>query len=561
MKLVECVPNFSEGRDPKIIEAIAAAIRSVDGAGLLDVDPGKTTNRTVYTFAGTPEAVLEAAFRAIQKGHELIDMSKHSGEHARQGACDVCPFVPVAGTTLKECAALAERLAERVGRELQLPVYLYAAAARKPERERLPDIRAGEYEALAEKLKKPQWAPDFGPAKFVPRFGALTAGARNFLIAYNINLNTANVRLAKDIANEIRETGKLKRGANGEILKNPDGTPERIPGMFKSVQGTGWLIPEYGRAQVTVNILDLEAAPVHEVFDACCRLAAERGGRVTGSEVIGMVPKRVLIEAGKYFLAKQKASRGLSEEELIRVGVQSLGLSDIAPFDPSQKVIEAVIAEERPLISKSVRDFVAELASDAPAPGGGSVAALSGALAAGLAAMVSALTYGKKDHRHKNAEMESLGADAHALKAEQLAAVDDDTFAFNRVMAAFSMPKNTKEQNAAKAKAVEDATKDATAVPLGTLERTLPTLDAAERAAALGNPNSLSDAGVASLMARAAAWGAYYNILINLGGLRSKAWAAKTRAQADKALKKAIKTADRIDAAVLKRLRKTASGT
>jgi glutamate formiminotransferase/formiminotetrahydrofolate cyclodeaminase len=560
MKLVECVPNFSEGRDPRIVEAIADAVRAVDGVSLLDVDPGKTTNRTVYTFAGSPDAVLEAAFQAIKKGFELIDMSKHSGEHARQGACDVCPFVPISGVTLKECVALSERLAERVGKELALPVYLYAEAARRPDRRRLPDIRVGEYEALAEKLKKKEWRPDFGPAKFVPRFGVLTTGARNFLIAYNINLNTSNVRLAKDIALEVREIGKFKRDANRAILRNADGTPQRIPGRFKHVQGTGWLIPEYGRAQVTVNILDIDASPVHAVFDACCELAAERGGRVTGSEVIGMVPKRVLTEAGAYFLKKQGASRGVSESELIRVGAQSLGLSDIAAFDPEKKIIESVVSGKRPLIEKSVAGFVEDLASDSPAPGGGSVAALAGSLAAGLAAMVSALTYGKKGHREKNPQMEDLGIRAHGLKAEQVAAIDDDTFAFNRVMDAFSLPKKTKEQAAARSKAVEAATKEATLVPLKTLERTIPTLEAAADAVADGNPNSLSDAGVASLMARAAATGAYYNVLINLGSLRSKAWAAKTRAQADKALKKAYKLADRIDSATLRKLRKAASG-
>ncbi len=555
MKLVECVPNFSEGRDPRIIDAIASAIQGVDGVRLLDVDPGKATNRTVYTFAGEPEAVLEAAFQAIKKGYELIDMSKHSGEHARQGACDICPFVPISEISLKECAALSKRLAERVGTELKLPVYLYAAAAQRPERKRLPDIRIGEYEALAEKLKKKEWRPDYGPAAFVPRFGALTTGARNFLIAYNINLNTANVRLAKDIALEIRETGKFKRDGKRNVIKNPDGTAQRVPGMFKHVQGTGWMIPEYGRAQITVNILDIDASPVHKVFDACCDLVAKRGGRVTGSEVIGMVPKRVLTEAGAYFLDKQGASQGVSETELIRVGAQSLGLSDIAPFDPDKKIIESQISDPRPLINQTIHDFVETLASDSPAPGGGSVAALAGALGAGLAAMVAALTYGKKGHQDKNAAMEDLGKRAHALKAAQLAAIDDDTDAFNRVMDAFSIPKGP-----ARNKAIEAATKTATTIPLETLKRTSPTLEAAADAVVDGNPNSLSDAGVASLMTRAAAYAAYYNILINLGTLHSKTWVEKTRAEADKELKKAIKIADRVDTVVLRRLRKAASG-
>lgn len=554
MKLIECVPNFSEGRDSRIIDAIAEAVRSVDGAMLLDVDPGKATNRTVYTFAGEPEAVLEAAYQAIKTAYMLIDMSKHSGEHARQGACDICPFIPISGASLKECITLSERLAERVGKELQLPVYLYAAAARRPERTRLPDIRIGEYEALAEKLKKKEWKPDYGPAEFVPRFGVLTTGARNFLVAYNINLNTANVKLAKKIAFEIRERGKLKRDGNGVVVRDGDGTAQRIPGRFKAVQGTGWLIEEYSRAQITVNILDIDASPLHAVFDACCELAAQWGGRVTGSEIVGMVPRRVLKEAGAYFLKKQGASSGVSEAELISVGSQSLGLNDVSAFEPAKKIIETRIESERPLVAKTVSDFVEDLASDSPAPGGGSVAALAGALAAGLASMVAALTFGKKGFEEKNGTMEELATRAHTLKAAHLAAIDSDTAAFNTVMDAFRLPKGP-ERN----KAVETATKNATTIPLETLQRTLPTLDAAADAVVDGNSNSLSDAGVASIMARAAAYAAYYNVLINLGTLRSKAWVAKTRAEADKTLKKAVKIADRVDTVVLRRLRKSAS--
>ncbi len=533
MRIVECVPNFSEGRDKKTIDAIADAVRSVPGVSLLDVDPGEATNRTVYTFAGPPEEVLEAAFQAIRAGSELIDMRGHKGSHARQGACDVCPFVPVSEVSMEECVELANRLGKRVGEELRIPVYLYAKAAKRPERVRMPDIRAGEYEALEEKLTRPEWKPDYGEAKFNAKSGATVIGARPFLIAYNINLNSTNVGLAKEIAFEIRETGKLKRDADGNKIIGPDGKPERVPGMFKNVQGTGWLIPEYDRAQVTVNILDLDAAPVHEVFDACCELATKLGGRVTGSEVVGMVPKRVMIEAGLHYLRKQGATTGVSEDEIIRTAVISLGLTDVAPFDPKHKIIEERFMKPRPLVSMTVDAFAKELASHSPAPGGGSVAALAGAMSAGLASMVAALTFEKKGLEERRPEMEAVGVKAQQAMAAQLQAIDSDTEAFNRVMDALAMPKGTEEQKAARSKALEEANKGATMEPLATLERTIPALECARTLAEKGNQNSLSDAGVAALMGRAAAQGAYLNVLINLRGIEDEKWCKDIRKKAD----------------------------
>jgi glutamate formiminotransferase/formiminotetrahydrofolate cyclodeaminase len=554
MKIVECVPNFSEGRDKEKIEAIASAVRSVSGVSLLDVDPGEATNRTVYTFAGPPDAVVEAAYQAIKVGSEIIDMRTHKGSHARQGACDVCPFVPVSEVTMEECVELANKLGKRVGEELGIPVYLYAKAAKTPERERMPDIRAGEYEALEEKLTKPEWEPDYGEAKFNAKAGATVIGARPFLIAYNINLNSTNVKLAKKIAFEIRETGKLKRDKDGNKVMGPDGTAERVPGMFKNVQGTGWLIPEYNRAQITVNILDLDTAPVHDVFDACCELATKFGSRVTGSEVVGMVPKRVMIEAGLHYLKKQGSTTGVSEDEIIRTAIMSLGLTDVAEFDPKHKIIEERFMEPAPLVNMTVDAFTKELASNSPAPGGGSVAAVAGAMSAGLASMVAALTFDKKGFEELRPEMERVGAKAQEVMGAQLKAVDSDTAAFNKVMDAMSMPKNTDEQQAARQRAIEDANKGATMEPLGTLERTIPALECAMATAEKGNPNSLSDAGVAGLMGRAGAWGAYYNVLINLQGIEDEKWCKEIRKRADALVQEAEKKAQAIEKIMLDKL-------
>lgn len=546
MKLVECVPNFSEGRDRAIIDAIADAIKSVSGVALLDVDPGRATNRTVYTFAGPPDEVAQAAFMAIKRGAELIDMRSHKGEHARQGACDVCPFVPISDVTMDDCVELANRLGRRVGEELCIPVYLYARAAKRPERVRMPDIRAGEYEALEEKLKKPEWKPDYGEAKFNPTAGATVIGARNFLIAYNVNLNSTNVRLAKEIAFDIRETGRLKRDKDGNKVTGPDGKAMRVAGMFKDVQATGWLIPEYNRAQVTINILDIDASPLHRVYDACCELAAKQGCRVTGSEVVGMVPKKVLRDAGIYFLKKQGSTTGVSEDEIIRTGIISLGLSDVAPFDPKMKIIEERFMKETPLASMTMKAFSNELASNSPAPGGGSVSAAAGALSAGLSSMVAALTFEKKGFEDRREEMEKIGVEAQGIMQKQLAAIDDDTSAFNKVMDCMRMPKQTEDQKAAKKIAVEEAVKKATMEPFGILERAIPSLGLAQAVAERGNPNSLSDAGVAGLMAHAAACGAYYNVLINLPGIEDKKWCENIKARAEKIIKEADRKAESI---------------
>jgi glutamate formiminotransferase/formiminotetrahydrofolate cyclodeaminase len=555
MKLVECVPNFSEGRDAAIIDAISAAIRSSPGVVLLDVDPGAATNRTVYTFAGPPDDALEAAFQAIRRGSELIDMRTHKGEHARQGACDVCPFVPISDVTMEECVELANRLARRVGDELAIPVYLYAKAAKRPERKRLPDIRAGEYEALAEKLKKPEWRPDYGPAKFNAKAGATTIGARNFLIAYNVNLNGTNVKLAKEIGLVIRESGRIKRDAAGNKVIGPDGNAERIPGLFKDVQATGWIIPEYNRAQVTINILDIEAAPLHKVFDACCELANKLGARVTGSEIVGMVPKKVMMDAGVYFLKKQGMTSGVTEDELIRTAVISLGLNDVAPFDPEKKIIEKRFEMKEKLAAMTVKAFASELSSNSPAPGGGSVAALSGALSAGLSSMVAALTFEKKGLEAKKDAMEKLGVDAQGIMREQLTAIDKDTDAFNKVMDAMRMPKDTDDQKRARKAAIQEATKGATLEPLGVLERSIPSLDLALAAARDGNQSSLSDAGVAGLMAHAAAVGAYYNVLINLAGIEDEKWCDDIRARAKGLFDSATVCAGEIEKLMLERLR------
>ena len=504
MKLVECVPNFSEGRNHKVIDAIAGAMASVESVTLLDVDPGAATNRTVYTMVGPPDAVAEAAFLGIRKGLELIDMSKHKGEHPRQGACDVCPFVPVAGMSMDECVELANRVGRRVGEELGAPVYLYEYAASRPERRNLAQVREGEYEALPEKLGTPEWEPDFGPNEFVPKAGAIQVGARDFLIAYNININSRNPKIAKDIALEIRERGRFLR-KDGKKVRGPDRKFLRKPGLFQHCKATGWYIDEYRSAQVTMNLTNYHISPAHEVFDAVCRLADERGVRVTGSELVGLMPRDAILQAGVHYLKKQGASAGVPEAEVVETAIRSMGLQELTPFDPDKKIIEYVSRPPTPLMDLGAREFVNVLSSDAPAPGGGSVAALAGAMSAGLSSMVAALTFGKKGHVHKNAAMDDVGARGQALKDWFSLAVDRDTDAFNKVMDAFGLPKKSDEDKAARTLAIQEANKGATLVPLEVLERCK---EAAELAAAMvaeGNPNSLSDAGVAGVCAAAAA--------------------------------------------------------
>jgi glutamate formiminotransferase/formiminotetrahydrofolate cyclodeaminase len=533
-QLVECVPNFSEGRDRALIDKIVAAMAAVKGAQVLDVDPGADTNRTVVTLIGEPGPVSEAAFQGIRRAAELIDMSKHTGAHPRIGATDVCPFVPVSGLTMADCAELARRLGRRVGEELGIPVYLYEAAAAAPQRVNLADIRAGEYEGLAEKLQDPAWKPDFGPAAFNARAGATVIGAREFLIAYNINFNTRDAALVNDIALEIREKGRLKKDAKGTAVKDAQGEKVWIPGKFKAVKAIGWYIEQYGCAQLSINFTDYKISPVHEVFVEVCRQADARGLRVTGSELVGLIPKQALLDAGAFFLARQGKPTGVPEEELVHLAVKSLGLAELTPFDPQKKIIEASVEAGNPprLQRMNLREFANELSVDSPAPGGGSVASLAGALAAGLAAMVANLTAGKKGYEAQRELMLRVGVAAQRLKDEFLFDIDRDTDAFNEVMAAIKLPKKTDAEKAARAAAMEAANKGATLVPLGVLRRAVPALELAREMARHGNRNSISDAGVGGLMGVAAAEGAWYNVMINLKGIGDPAFVETTAREA-----------------------------
>jgi len=547
VQIVECVPNFSEGRNPEVVEGIAAALRGVSGAELLDVDPGRATNRTVYTLIGDPDAVVEAAFAGIAAAKQLIDMRQHEGEHARQGACDVCPFVPVSGMTMEDCVQLAHRLARRVGDELGIPVYLYAKAAQTPERVRLPDIRVGEYEALEEKLKKPEWAPDYGPAEFVPTFGVLTTGARPFLIAYNVNLNTPSKPKAHYIAARVREKGYAKRDADYQFIRDARGKVALIPGRFPGVQGVGWVIEEYGRAQCSFNITDASQTGLHEVFEACREFSAGQPGvRVTGSEVVGLVPKQALVDAGHYYLRQQSLCGGVPERRLVEVAIQSLGLAELTPFDPDERVIEYRVAKDGPLVGMTVRDFVDTTSSDAPAPGGGSVAALCGSLASGLAAMVGALTVGRDGFENDWDTLNEVAEVGQSHKEAFLFAIDADTAAFNEMMDARRLPKKTPDQKAARKTAMVEAQKGATEVPLGVLERCPDVVKLAGVVADRGLPATASDAGTAAAAAATAARGAYLNVLINLDGMGDADYVSEARDRADHALSTTLAGADEV---------------
>lgn len=551
MKLVECVPNFSEGRDSERIQTIVREIESTPGVKLLDVDPGEATNRTVVTFLGTPESVKEAAFRAIRKASEVIDMRTHQGAHSRIGATDVCPFVPVSGVDMTDCIRLAEELGERVASELGIPVYLYEEAARRPERRNLAVVRAGEYEGLPEKLKTPEGVPDFGDPVFNPRSGATVIGAREFLIAYNINLNTRDRRLASEIALNIREGGRAKRDKEGRIIRDAFGKAVKIPGKFKAVKAVGWYIDDYGIAQVSINFTNYKVTPPHIVFDEVVRQAEKLGLRVTGSELVGLIPKDALLAAGRHYLEKQGKSPGIPENELIRTAVLSLGLSDVSPFDPEKKIIENQFRDDGPSLRRLTLDqFADELSMDSPAPGGGSAAALCGVLSGALSAMVANLTYGKKDYLPVLDEMKAIAVRGQELKDRMLQAVDDDTRAFNKVMDAFKLPKGSPEKTGERDRAVEAATREATHVPLGVLESSVELLELAARAAAKGNINSLSDAGVAGLAAQAAALGAYYNVCINLPQIQDEKFRAKTFRRAKTLKREAL----RLGAALQRRM-------
>jgi glutamate formiminotransferase / formiminotetrahydrofolate cyclodeaminase len=527
-KLIECVPNFSEGRDCNIIRQITDAIKSVEGVSLLDVDPGASTNRTVVTFVGNPNAAVEAAFRAIQKAAELIDMRKHKGAHPRMGATDVCPFIPVSSVSWEEAIECANRLAKRISEELKIPVYLYEKAAKDKARSNLSVIRAGEYEGFFEKIKQPEWKPDFGPSVFNEKSGATVIGVRDFLVAYNVNLNTKSVRRANSVAFDVREQGRAKTEDGtpwGKPVLDANGEPVRIPGTLKHVKAIGWFVKEYGIAQVSMNLTNIEETPLHSAFDACVEAAAKRGLRVTGSEIVGMVPKRCLVDGGRYFLRRQRWSEGVSEEELIDIAIRSMGLSELKPFDPNEKVIEFKIesaAPKKSLAKMDVREFCNETLSDSPAPGGGSVAALMGALGASLGGMVANLSAGKRGWDDKLEYFSDWAVKAQQLKDELLSLVDEDTTAFNKVMDAFALPKESAGEKTARGAAIEEATRYAAEIPLKVIETASKSYALLAEMAEKGNPASISDVGVGALATRACIEGAALNVRINLVQLKDR---------------------------------------
>jgi len=527
-KLIECVPNFSEGRDLEVIRQITDAIESTEGVSLLDVDPGASTNRTVVTFVGDPDAAVEAAFRAIQKASEVIDMHKHKGAHPRMGATDVCPFIPVSNVSWEEAIACANQLGKRVGDELKIPVYLYDKAAKDEARVNLSVIRAGEYEVFFEKIKQPEWKPDFGPAVFNEKSGGTVIGVRDFLVAYNVNLNTKSVRRANSVAFDVREQGRIKTEdgkPSGKPVLDANGEPVRVSGMLKHVKAIGWYVKEYGIAQVSMNLTNIQETPLHVAFDACAEAANKRGLRATGSEIVGMVPKKCLVDAGFYFLRKQKCSEGVSEEELIDIAVRSMGLSELKPFDPKEKVIEFKIdaaAAKRSLVKMNVREFCNETLSDSPAPGGGSVSALMGALGASLGGMVANLSAGKRGWDDKLEYFSDWAVKAQQLKDELLVLVDEDTAAFSKVMDAFALPKGSAEEKTARSAAVEAATKYAAEVPLKVMETASKSYELLSAMVEKGNPASVSDVGVGALATRACVEGAALNVRINLASLKDE---------------------------------------
>ncbi len=528
MALVECVPNFSEGRDKNIIKAITDEIKATENVTLLDVDPGEATNRTVVTLAGTPDGVIEASFNAIKKAKELIDMSKHHGAHPRMGAADVCPLVPISGITIEECVELAHKLAKRVGDELNIPVYLYEYAATSPNRKSLADVRKGEYEALEEKLKDPFWAPDYGPARFDPGAGATVIGVREFLIAYNIDLNTRDKKLAREIALNIREAGRAKRDKNGKIIRDESGKAIKVNGKLKCTRAVGWYIDEYSMAQVSINLTNYKITPIYRVFDVCCKEADKIGLRVTGSEVVGLIPRDALLEAGKYYLSKQGKTPGVPEKELIRIAIQTLGLSDVKPFIPEEKVIEYRVESRKSLLDMNTKDFIDEVSMDSPAPGGGSVSALSGALGAALLSMVCSLTVGKKGYEDVQEGVKEIGVKAQNLKNELMKLVDDDTEAFNEMMSAMKLPKKSEEDKRKRDEEIEKATQNAILVPLRVMQASKGIMECLMDAAEICNVNAISDIGVAALEAVTAASGAGLNVDINIQNVQDEKFKKET---------------------------------
>lgn len=528
-RLIECVPNFSEGRDPAVLKRITNAVEAVEGVRLLDVDPGKATNRTVVTFVGEPEPVIEAAVRAGRMAAEVIDMARHAGEHPRFGAMDVCPLVPVAGVTMDEVVQYAHTLARRLGEEAGLTVYCYENAALSDERRNLADVRSGEYEGLPEKLADPRWKPDFGPAEFNARSGATAVSARDFLVAYNVNLNTTSTRRANAVAFDIREKGRVKREGDpltGKPVLDENGEKVWIPGALKCCKAIGWFIEEYGIAQISINLTNISVTSIHACFDEACRRAEVRGMRVTGSEVVGLVPLQAMLDAGRHYLHKQERSTGVSDAELIKIAVRSLGLDDLTPFDPREKIIEYQLEDPggaKLLANRTVKDFVEETASESPAPGGGSVAAALGALGAALGTMVANLSSHKRGWDERWGEFSEWAEKGKACQDELVALIDRDTEAFNAIMDAFGLPKGTEAEKAARDAAIQDATRNAIEVPLRVMEVARDSMDVIRAMAETGNPNSVSDAGVGALCARSAVLGAYLNVRINTADLADKA--------------------------------------
>lgn len=535
-QIIECVPNFSEGRDMGVIEQITDMVKSVEGVKLLDVDPGAATNRTVVTIAGEPEQVIEAAFRMVKKAMEVIDMSKHSGAHPRFGATDVCPLVPIANISMEETVKYAHRLAERIGTEIGIPVYCYENAAQLPERRNLAFCRSGEYEGLPKKLAEASWKPDFGPANFLPRTGAIAVGARDFLVAYNLNLNTTSTRRANAVAFDIREKGRPMREGNpitGKIVKDENGKPVNTPGSLKACKAIGWFIEEYGIAQVSINLTNISITPVHVAFEEGLKKAAERGMRVTGSEIIGLAPLKVFTDAGKHFLKKQNRSVGVSEAELIKIAVKSMGLDDLKPFHPEEKIIEYVLSDksQKKLINLSCKAFAEETASESPAPGGGSISAYMGALGVSLGTMVANLSSHKPGWDDRWEEFSEWAETGQQLKNELLLLVDEDTNAFNKIMDAFGLPKGNDAEKATRTEAIQEATRYAIDIPFKVMQKSLAVMEIVRAMAETGNPNSVTDAGVGALAARSAVMGAYLNVKINASGLKDKAYVDKVIAE------------------------------
>ena len=562
-KLIECVPNFSEGRDLGLIKQITDEIERVDGVKLLDVDPGATTNRTVVTFVGTPDEVLEAAFLAVKKAQQLIDMRKHKGDHPRFGATDVCPLVPISGVTMDEVAEYARKLGKRIGEELGIPVYLYENAASEEKRRNLASCREGEYECLKDRIGSTNWKPDFGPTEFnesVARSGATAVGARDFLIAVNFNLNTTSTRRANAIAFDVREKGRPKREGNpitGKVVTDANGEPVMIPGTLKGTKAIGWMIAEYGIAQVSMNITNLSKTPLHIAFDEVSDKAQKRGIRVTGLEIVGLVPKKAIIDAGKYYLAQQQRSLGVTESEIIKIAIKSMGLDDLKPFDPAEKIIEYVLEKEQSmnsLIDMTCRDFADETASESPAPGGGSISAYMGALGAALATMVANLSSHKAGWDDRWEEFSNWAVRGQQIKDDLLALVDEDTNAFNKVMDAFGMPKTTDDEKAERTSAIQEATKYATEIPFRTMQRSFDAFEIIKAMAEDGNPNSVSDAGVGALCARSAVMGAFLNVKINAAGLKDREFAENMVARGAEIERSAIAQESEIMAIVAQKI-------